>query len=61
MDVSPPAGDRLFVITDNDRRGTIWVVSIICFVYIFLLLILRATARRNSFGGDDWIAVGSTV
>ena len=56
-----PEGDRLFVITDEDRRGTIWVVAIICLIYVFLLLLLRVTARRNSFGGDDWIAVGSTV
>lgn len=61
MDTELPKGDRFFIITDEDRRGTIWVVAIICLIYVFLLLLLRATARRNSFGGDDWIAVASTV
>jgi hypothetical protein len=61
MDEPPTNDDRLFIITPEDKQGSIWVISFISLIYIYLLLLLRATARRNSFGGDDWIAVGATL
>jgi hypothetical protein len=57
----PPTGDRLIVITQDDRRGVLWVVSILCLIYIVLLLGVRSGAKRREFGWDDWVAAGSTV
>jgi hypothetical protein len=60
---TPPdmSGDRFFVITDDDQRGSLWVVSIICCVYVLMILILRSTTRKGAYGMDDWLAVTSTV
>ena len=54
-------GDRFFVITDDDQRGTIWVVSIICCVYILMILALRWSSTKGAFGVDDWLATVSTL
>jgi hypothetical protein len=54
------SGDRFFVITDDDQRGSLWVVSIICCVYVLMILVLRSTARKGAYGMDDWLAAAST-
>jgi hypothetical protein len=61
MEAPPVTGDRFFVVTDDDRRGVLWVVSIICCIYIVMIFALRASARRGSYGLDDWTAVIATV
>jgi len=61
MAVPQATGDRFFVITDDDQRGTIWVVSIICCVYILMILILRWSSTKGAFGVDDWLATASTL
>jgi hypothetical protein len=61
MDAAPPISNRLFTNTPDDRRGAILVTAVIGLVYVLLLLLLRIVARRRNFGGDDWIAVASTV
>lgn len=61
MEVPEPTGDRLFVVSEDDRRGSLWVVSIICCAYILLLMVLRATARRSTWGADDYLATAATV
>ena len=54
-------GDRFLVVTKEDRRGTLWVVSIICCIYILMVLGLRSSARQGSYGADDWLAGMATV
>ena len=54
-------GDRFLVVTEEDRRGTLWIVSIICCIYLFMVLGLRSSARQGSYGADDWLAVMATV
>jgi hypothetical protein len=55
------AGDRYFRVTDDDHRGVILVVSIICAVYFPMVLALRGTFFTKAFGLDDALAVGVTV
>lgn len=54
-------GDRLIVITQDDHRGVLWVISILCLIYTLLLLGIRSGARRREFGWDDTVAAASTV
>jgi hypothetical protein len=61
MAAPPTTGDRFFVITDDDQRGAIWVVSIICCIYILMILVLRWSSTKGAFGVDDWLAAASTL
>ncbi|KAJ9603547.1 hypothetical protein H2200_011733 [Cladophialophora chaetospira] len=54
------AGNRYFRITDDDHRGVILVVSIICACYIPMILALRGTFNNKNIGLDDGLAVGVT-
>lgn len=54
------SSDRFFVITEDDQRGSLWVVSIICCAYILMILALRSTARKGAYGMDDLLAAAST-
>lgn len=54
-------GDRWLVISDNDKRGTIMVVAIICCVYCPMILGLRAVGSMKNLGINDFLAIAATV
>ncbi|EXJ77509.1 hypothetical protein A1O3_09736 [Capronia epimyces CBS 606.96] len=55
------SGDRYFRITDQDHRGSILVVSVICVVYIPMILSLRGTFTGNQIGMDEYLAIAASV
>lgn len=55
------SGDRWLTITDQDRRGTILVIAIICCVYCPMLLALRAVTSFKNLGLDDYLAIAGKV
>ncbi|KIW90865.1 uncharacterized protein Z519_08648 [Cladophialophora bantiana CBS 173.52] len=55
------AGNRYFRITDEDHRGVILVVSIICAAYVPMLLALRGTFNNKNIGLDDGLALVVSV
>ncbi|OQV09663.1 hypothetical protein CLAIMM_13762 isoform 3 [Cladophialophora immunda] len=55
------AGNRYFRVTDDDHRGVILVVSIICAAYVPMMLALRGTFTNKSIGLDDGLAIGVSV
>jgi len=60
-DIPPATGFRFAVVTDNDHRGVIWVVSILCLIYTIMIFVIRTEAKRQNFGMDDWLATAATV
>ena len=61
MEAPDLSGNRYLVITDDDRRGTILVVAIICCVYCPMVLALRAVTTLKNLSVDDFLALASTV
>ncbi|OAP62853.1 hypothetical protein AYL99_02080 [Fonsecaea erecta] len=55
------SGNRYFRVTDDDHRGVILVVSIICAAYVPMLLALRGTFTNKSIGLDDGLAIAVSV
>ena len=55
------AGSRYFRVTDQDHRGVILVVSIICAAYIPMILALRGTFTDKHIGLDEGLAIAVTV
>lgn len=54
-------GDRFTTITPDDHGGILWVASIICAIYVFLSMGLRAYVKREFYGLDDLVALVATV
>ncbi|OAL37090.1 hypothetical protein AYO20_03567 [Fonsecaea nubica] len=55
------AGNRYFRVTDDDHRGVILVVSVICAAYVPMILALRGTFTNKSIGLDDGLAIAVSV
>jgi hypothetical protein len=55
------SGDRFFLITNDDHRGSILTVSIITATYLPLLLALRVWLSSRSLELDDHLFVAATV
>lgn len=55
------AGPRFFIITHDDLRGTVMVVTIIFGIYAYMILSIRLAVRRRAIGVDDFLAVLATV
>lgn len=55
------AGTRYFRVTDEDHRGVILVVSIICALYIPLILVLRGTLSDKNIALDEGLAIAVSV
>ncbi|KAM5469157.1 hypothetical protein MauCBS54593_004509 [Microsporum audouinii] len=53
-------GDRFTTITPDDHGGILWVASIICAIYVFLSMGLRAYVKREFYGLDDLVALVAT-
>ncbi|KIV95883.1 hypothetical protein PV10_03484 [Exophiala mesophila] len=61
MDSPNASENRLFVISDEDHRGIILVVSIICCIYVPMVLTLRGIVTRRDLGLDDWFAIAASL
>ena len=61
MDSPNASENRLFIISDEDHRGIILVVSIICCIYVPMVLTLRGIVTRRDLGWDDWFAIAASV
>jgi hypothetical protein len=54
-------GHRFAPITPNDHAGSIWIATLVCLVYTFIVFITRAFLRRKMYGIDDYLVLGATV
>lgn len=61
METPTDSENRLFIITNEDHRGIILVVSIICCIYVPMVLTLRGVVTRRDLGWDDWFAIAGSV
>ncbi len=55
------AGNRYFRVTDQDHRGVILVVSIICASFIPMILALRGTFTSKTLPLDERLAIVVSV
>ena len=55
------AGNRYFLVTDQDHRGVILVVSIICASHIPMILALRGTFMNKRIVLDDTLSIAMSV
>jgi hypothetical protein len=55
------AGNRYFRVTDQDHRGVILVVSIICAAFIPMILALRGTFTSKTIPYDEGLAIAVSV
>jgi hypothetical protein len=61
MDPLTSGDHRSVIVSQDDHRGVLWVVSILCLIYVLCLMAIRTAARRREFGWDDWVALAGTV
>jgi hypothetical protein len=54
-------GNRFSPITPNDHAGSIWIASILCFVYTLITILTRAYLKQKMYGVDDFLILGATV
>jgi hypothetical protein len=48
-------------ITPNDRRGLLWIASILSFVFVFLTFSARMYVRKHMLGRDDYASIVAVV
>ena len=58
---SAPDDNRFSPVTPNDHAGSIWIASILCFVYTGITTLTRAYLRQKVYDIDDYLILGATV
>lgn len=57
----PVYGPRPYHLSETDQRGCVLIISILCIIYTFLILMIRLLSRHRNIGLDDWLSVAATV
>lgn len=52
---------RLTLVTDTDHAAWLWISGILSLLYPIISSIIRIHVKRQNYGWDDWVLVGSTV
>ena len=64
MDASPTpssTGHRFAPLTVDNNAGYLWIASILCLIYTFLVMIVRLHMKWKMYGLDDAAAMLATV
>ncbi|ORY07772.1 hypothetical protein BCR34DRAFT_489151 [Clohesyomyces aquaticus] len=54
-------GHRFAAITDDNTSGYLWIVTSLCLIYSFLILVVRLHIKWKLYGLDDYTATAATV